>query len=113
MALDKPLIGINHLEGHIYANWLTGSVPEFPALALIVSGGHTDLMLMTGHGDYRLVGRTRDDAAGEAFDKAARLLNLGLPRRSCGRKSRRPGETDPQAAPQYHPRQFRFQLFRA
>ncbi|MEL7562964.1 tRNA (adenosine(37)-N6)-threonylcarbamoyltransferase complex transferase subunit TsaD [Dehalogenimonas sp. 4OHTPN] len=79
MALDKPLIGINHLEGHIYANWLTGSVPEFPALALIVSGGHTDLMLMTGHGDYRLVGRTRDDAAGEAFDKAARLLNLGYP----------------------------------
>jgi len=79
MALDKPLIGINHLEGHIYANWLAGSIPEFPALALIVSGGHTDLMLMTGHGDYRLVGRTRDDAAGEAFDKAARLLHLGYP----------------------------------
>lgn len=79
MALDKPLIGVNHLEGHIYANWLTGQIPQFPALALIVSGGHTDLVLMRGHGDYRLVGRTRDDAAGEAFDKAARLLNLGYP----------------------------------
>jgi N6-L-threonylcarbamoyladenine synthase len=79
MALSKPLIGINHLEGHVYANWLTGQTPHFPVLALIVSGGHTDLVLMKDHGDYRLIGRTRDDAAGEAFDKAARLLNLGYP----------------------------------
>ncbi len=79
IALGKPLIGINHLEGHIYANWLTGQAPSFPVLALIVSGGHTDLVLMKDHGDYQLIGRTRDDAAGEAFDKAARLLNLGYP----------------------------------
>ena len=79
MAISKPLIGVNHLEGHIYANWLTGQTPKFPVLALIVSGGHTDLVLMRDHGDYRLIGRTRDDAAGEAFDKAARLLNLGYP----------------------------------
>ena len=79
MALNKPLIGVNHLEGHIYANWLTGQNPKFPALALIVSGGHTDLVLMKDHGNYQLIGRTRDDAAGEAFDKAARLLNLGYP----------------------------------
>ena len=75
----KPLIGVNHLEGHIYANWLNGEQPEFPVLALIVSGGHTDLVYMKGHGDYDIIGRTRDDAAGEAFDKAARLLNLGYP----------------------------------
>ncbi len=79
MAAGKPLIGINHLEGHIYANWLTGETPQFPVLALIVSGGHTDLVYMKGHTDYDIIGRTRDDAAGEAFDKAARLLNLGYP----------------------------------
>ncbi|MBI2855141.1 MAG: tRNA (adenosine(37)-N6)-threonylcarbamoyltransferase complex transferase subunit TsaD [Chloroflexi bacterium] len=74
------LIGVNHLEAHIYANWLEREVsPEFPALCLIVSGGHTDLVLMAGHGHYRLLGRTRDDAAGEAFDKAARILGLGYP----------------------------------
>jgi N6-L-threonylcarbamoyladenine synthase len=74
-----PLIGINHLEGHIYANWLEGDTPQFPALCLIVSGGHSDLLLMRGHGDYQPLGRTRDDAAGEAFDKVARILDLGYP----------------------------------
>jgi N6-L-threonylcarbamoyladenine synthase len=74
-----PLIGINHLEGHIYANWLESDKPQFPALCLIVSGGHSDLLLMRGHGDYQLLGRTRDDAAGEAFDKVARILDLGYP----------------------------------
>jgi len=82
-ALGVPLLGINHLEGHIYASWLTGHNPEetpgFPLACLIASGGHTDLVLMEGHGVYRLVGRTRDDAAGEAFDKAARILGLGFP----------------------------------
>jgi N6-L-threonylcarbamoyladenine synthase len=82
-AKDKPLIGINHLEGHIYANWLEGRDPEaevgFPLLCLIASGGHTDLVMMEGHGEYVLLGRTRDDAAGEAFDKAARVLGLGFP----------------------------------
>jgi N6-L-threonylcarbamoyladenine synthase len=82
-ARHKPLLGINHLEGHVYANWLetdeTTEEPTFPLLALIVSGGHSDLVLSAGHGQYRRLGRTRDDAAGEAFDKVARLLGLGFP----------------------------------
>ena len=85
MTLQIPLIGVNHLEGHIYAAWLAAAgaspadEPGFPLACLVASGGHTDLILMEGHGDYRLLGRTRDDAAGEAFDKAARLLGLGFP----------------------------------
>jgi N6-L-threonylcarbamoyladenine synthase len=79
LAQSLPLIGVNHLEGHIYANWLTDKTPEFPLICLIVSGGHSDLVLMKGHGDYTLLGRTRDDAAGEAFDKASRLLEVGYP----------------------------------
>lgn len=78
-----PLIPVNHLEGHIYSNWLQvdshGAADSFPAVVLIVSGGHTDLILMTGHGQYRYLGSTLDDAAGEAFDKVARLLGLGFP----------------------------------
>ncbi|MCJ7763608.1 MAG: tRNA (adenosine(37)-N6)-threonylcarbamoyltransferase complex transferase subunit TsaD, partial [Dehalococcoidales bacterium] len=73
------IVGVNHLEAHIYANWLADRKPEFPLLCLIVSGGHSDLVLMRGHGDYAVLGRTRDDAAGEAFDKAARILGLGYP----------------------------------
>ncbi|MFN0096288.1 MAG: tRNA (adenosine(37)-N6)-threonylcarbamoyltransferase complex transferase subunit TsaD [Dehalococcoidia bacterium] len=77
---DLPFIGINHLEGHVYANWLIdGPEPRFPALCLVVSGGHTDLVLMRHHGDYQRLGGTRDDAAGEAFDKAGRLLGLPFP----------------------------------
>ncbi len=82
-ALKKPLLGVNHLEGHVYANWLETNPrvaePTFPLVALIVSGGHSDLVLSAGHGQYRRLGRTRDDAAGEAFDKVARLLGLGFP----------------------------------
>ena len=78
-AHDLTLIGVNHLEGHVYANWLEGNTPQFPALCLIVSGGHSDILLMHDHGSYRILGRTRDDAAGEAFDKVARLLGLGYP----------------------------------
>jgi N6-L-threonylcarbamoyladenine synthase len=78
-ARGLPIIAINHLEGHIYANWLESRKIEFPALCLIVSGGHSDIVLMKGHGDYIMLGRTRDDAAGEAFDKAARILGLGYP----------------------------------
>jgi len=84
-ARKLPLVGVNHLEAHIYANWLD-SCPhgeeekvEFPCLCLIVSGGHSDLILMNAHGQFKKVGRTRDDAAGEAFDKAARILGLGYP----------------------------------
>jgi len=79
LARGLPITGVNHLEGHIYANWLTGSNPEFPLVCLIVSGGHSDLVLVRGHHDYVLLGQTRDDAAGEAFDKASRLLGLGYP----------------------------------
>ena len=83
LACDLPLIAVNHLEGHIYANWIEEAemdgTPEFPLLCLIVSGGHTDLILMEGHGRYQQLGRTRDDAAGEAFDKVARILGLGYP----------------------------------
>jgi N6-L-threonylcarbamoyladenine synthase len=75
----KPLVGVNHLEGHIYAAFLTEDPPEHPFLALVVSGGHTALYLARAPLDYGLVGQTRDDAAGEAFDKVAKLLGLGFP----------------------------------
>jgi N6-L-threonylcarbamoyladenine synthase len=75
----KPLVGVNHLEGHIYAAFLTEDPPEHPFLALVVSGGHTALYLARAPLEYRLVGQTRDDAAGEAFDKVAKLLGLGFP----------------------------------
>lgn len=85
-ARDLPLIPVNHLEGHIYANWLLQggedahtSPPSFPLVCLIVSGGHTELLVMHAHGAYQLLGRTTDDAAGEAFDKGARILGLGYP----------------------------------
>ncbi len=82
-ALDKPLIGINHVEGHIHAVLLesanSGHPVQFPALALVVSGGHTHLFAMEQPGHYRLLGKTRDDAAGEAFDKVAKLLGFGYP----------------------------------
>jgi N6-L-threonylcarbamoyladenine synthase len=79
LAKGLPLVGINHLEAHIYANWLGPVTPQFPLIALIVSGGHSDLILMREHLKYVVLGRTRDDAAGEAFDKAARILGLGYP----------------------------------
>lgn len=81
----KPVIPVNHLVAHIYANWLSQppatdhQPPTFPALALVVSGGHTDLVLMKDHGKIEWIGGTRDDAAGEAFDKSARLLGLPYP----------------------------------
>ena len=78
-ALSIPLVGVHHLEGHIYANFLVNPALEFPFICLVVSGGHTDLVLVRGHGDYEILGRTRDDAAGEAFDKSARVLGLGYP----------------------------------
>jgi N6-L-threonylcarbamoyladenine synthase len=88
-----PLVGVNHLEAHIYANWLASrreptpagasqpltDVPQFPLVALVVSGGHTLLVLLHDHGDYQVLGQTRDDAVGEAFDKVARMLDLGYP----------------------------------
>lgn len=78
-SLKKPLVGVNHMEGHLYANWLAGEEPQFPLVTLIVSGGHSDLLLVKGFDKYTLLGKTRDDAAGEAFDKVARILGLGYP----------------------------------
>ena len=94
LAAGLPFIGVNHLEGHVYANWLYAGEeapdgagapeeippePELPAVVLVVSGAHSDLVLMEAHRRFRLLGRTIDDAAGEAFDKVARLLGLGFP----------------------------------
>ena len=78
-AWDVPFIGVNHLEAHLYAGLLDDPTLEFPLVFLLVSGGHTMLIEMTDHGRYRLLGRTIDDAAGEAFDKVARFLGLGYP----------------------------------
>lgn len=85
---EVPLVRVNHLEGHIYSNWpqpvgeipkFKAQIPNFPAMCLIVSGGHTELVLMKRHGSHKVIGATRDDAAGEAFDKVAKLLKLGYP----------------------------------
>jgi N6-L-threonylcarbamoyladenine synthase len=78
-ALQIPFIGVNHLEGHIYGNFLTHPEIEFPHLCLIVSGGHTLLSVMHNHLEYQVIGKTLDDAVGEAFDKAAKMLSLGYP----------------------------------
>jgi len=78
-ALNKALVGVNHIEGHIYSVCFENPPVEHPALALIVSGGHTNLFFVPNVGKYKVVGRTRDDAAGEAFDKVAKLLGLGYP----------------------------------
>jgi len=102
LGVDKPLIGVNHLEGHIYSSWIfeqgmenPSPEPQFPLLALLVSGGHTELNLMTGHLTYRRLGATLDDAAGEAFDKTARLLKLPYPGGPSVQKAAESG--DPQA----------------
>lgn len=108
IASGKTLIGVNHLQGHAYAGWLydsssgdpTPGAPEelhgFPLLCLVVSGGHTDLALLKAHGEFERVGRTRDDAAGEAFDKAARLMGLGYPGGPVIQKiAERGGPSDP------------------
>lgn len=83
---NKPIVGVSHLEGHIYSNWLNADNSQstiddrrFPVLNLIVSGGHTELVLMKDYGKYKIIGETLDDAVGEAFDKVARLLGLGYP----------------------------------
>jgi len=105
IAANLPLIGINHLEGHIYSAWLYSAdtvkpppMPSFPLLALLVSGGHTELNLMTSHLEYRRLGATLDDAAGEAFDKVARLLGLPYPG----------GPSIEQAAASGNPEAFKF-----
>jgi N6-L-threonylcarbamoyladenine synthase len=81
LARSKPLLGVNHIEGHVYSLWLTEAAAEieFPILTLVVSGGHTELYLMTDHLQYQHLGGTLDDAAGEAFDKVGRLIGLPYP----------------------------------
>ena len=78
-AAGKPLVGVNHIEGHVSANYLSHPDLEPPFLCLVVSGGHSHLVEVTDYGEYRLIGQTADDAAGEAFDKAARVLGLPYP----------------------------------
>ncbi|WP_119155782.1 tRNA (adenosine(37)-N6)-threonylcarbamoyltransferase complex transferase subunit TsaD [Caldimonas tepidiphila] len=79
VALSRPVLGVHHLEGHLLSPFLSADPPEFPFVALLVSGGHTQLMRVDGVGRYELLGETIDDAAGEAFDKSAKLLGLGYP----------------------------------
>jgi N6-L-threonylcarbamoyladenine synthase len=78
-AAKIPLVAVHHIEAHIYANWLVNSDIQFPLICLVVSGGHSDLIYMSGHGEYEILARTRDDAAGECFDKCARAMGLGYP----------------------------------
>lgn len=92
---NKPLYAINHVEAHVYANFIdTDSPPQFPVLALIVSGGHSQFVLFRDHLDYTLLGQTRDDAAGEAFDKVAKLLGLGYPGGPALQKTAKAGNPD-------------------
>jgi len=117
--LDKPLVGVNHMEGHIYSNWLgadknksgrTGPAIRFPAVTLIVSGGHTALVLMRGHGQYQFLGETLDDAGGECFDKGARLLGLPYPGGPVIDKIARQGNAHafPFPSPMIHSKEFNF-----
>ncbi|HEV2439923.1 MAG TPA: tRNA (adenosine(37)-N6)-threonylcarbamoyltransferase complex transferase subunit TsaD [bacterium] len=108
LALDLPLIGVNHVEGHIYANFLEHPDLALPAVVLIVSGAHTDLLLMRDHGAYEMLGRTRDDAAGEAFDKAARALELGYPGGPAIEAAARGGHADAVRLPRPFPDQDSF-----
>ena len=94
-ACRRPLVGVNHLEGHICAAFLEGDPPDFPFLALVVSGGHTALYMAREPRRYERIGQTRDDAAGEAFDKVAKLLGLGFPGGPAIERTARAG--DPRA----------------
>ena len=78
-ATDKPLVGVHHIEGHISANYIENKELEPPFACMVVSGGHTHLVIVKEYGEYEVIGRTRDDAAGEAFDKVARAIGLGYP----------------------------------
>jgi N6-L-threonylcarbamoyladenine synthase len=98
-AWDKPLAGVNHLWGHVYAALLAQPDLEPPLLALVVSGAHSDLVWMPRHGEFEVLGRTRDDAAGEAFDKAARMLGLGYPGGAALDRLARTGDASRQPLP--------------
>ncbi|MBT0571481.1 tRNA (adenosine(37)-N6)-threonylcarbamoyltransferase complex transferase subunit TsaD [Curvibacter sp. CHRR-16] len=93
-ALGKPVLGVHHLEGHLLSPFLSADPPEFPFVALLVSGGHTQLMRVDGVGRYEILGETIDDAAGEAFDKSAKLMGLGYPGGPALSKLAEQGQTD-------------------
>ena len=99
MIKHKPLYPVHHVEGHVYANFLNKTAPEFPLLALIVSGGHSQLVLFHDHGDYELLGQTRDDAVGEAFDKVAKIIGLPYPGGPSIAKAALEGEAHKYALP--------------
>jgi N6-L-threonylcarbamoyladenine synthase len=94
VSLDVPAIAVHHMEGHLLAPLLEADAPDFPFIALLVSGGHTMLVDVRSIGDYRVLGETRDDAAGEAFDKTAKLLGLGYPGGPVLAKAARSGDAD-------------------
>ena len=94
LALNKPFIGVNHIAGHIYANFISKKDIETPVICLTVSGGHTDLLYFKEYGEYEILGRTQDDAAGEAFDKIARYLGLGYPGGPLIEKKAKDGQED-------------------
>ena len=96
-VLRVPLLAVHHIEAHIYANWLVDPDIPFPVVCLVASGGHSEIFLVRGHGDYQVLGRTRDDAAGEAFDKSARLLGLPYPGGIAIDRLAREGHGDPNA----------------
>jgi N6-L-threonylcarbamoyladenine synthase len=98
-ALQIPLVAVHHIEAHIYANWLIDPDIAFPVICLVASGGHSEIFLVRGHGDYQILGRTRDDAAGEAFDKSARLLGFPYPGGVSIDRIAREGQGDPSAVP--------------
>jgi N6-L-threonylcarbamoyladenine synthase len=98
LALNIPILPINHMEAHLYANFVDSEI-SFPALALVVSGGHTMLVLMKGHGRYKIVGETLDDAAGEAFDKTAKILGFEYPGGPMISKMAEEGQSDAYSFP--------------
>jgi N6-L-threonylcarbamoyladenine synthase len=108
LAWKKPLVPVNHLIGHIYANWLTADTPQLPAVVLLVSGGHSELVLMSDHGQFEFIGGTRDDAAGECFDKCARLLNLGYPGGPAIEKAATTPSKNPLPRPMINDKSFDF-----
>lgn len=107
-AWKKPIIPVNHLIGHIYANWLMEATPKFPALVLLVSGGHSELIFMRDHGQFEYLGGTFDDAAGECFDKCARVLNLGYPGGPMIEKNAVPKNLDKLPRPIVYDKSFDF-----
>ena len=98
-ALNIPLLAVHHIEAHIYANWLVAPEIAFPVVCLVASGGHSEIFLVRGHSNYEILGRTRDDAAGEAFDKSARLLGLPYPGGVTIDRLAREQRGDPKAVP--------------